>query len=545
MIRLAATLGLALTLTGIGAGPVFASNWTPPAQIGPDGASRPAVGASSAGEMTVAWTSGDSLRGRVETITQPPGGSFGPVTVVSGDIGLSSHLQSLAVGPNGDTLALFVREGVMTAAFRPAGGTFGPPEEIANAAPSFVRVAVNGDGDALALWLDTEDGFVSAARPAGGPFEPAQLVNGGDAGFGAAGLGFDANGDAVAAWNDFDTVSRDSIFVTERPWGGAWSEPRSISGGQHAVSPPEVVTSPRGDVAVTWLSGEPFSPFRSADRVWFALRPPGGAFGPPEVAIEGSAAEPALALDGAGNAVVGGTSSGELRLAARPAGGSFGPAQNVPGLTGAVEQPLLQYVEGRNRFLALARVYTSNGTRLLAAERRAGGWQEPPFLIAPRATRAMSVAFDAQGRGLAVWESDSYERPHLVASAYDPLAPDPPLTSLTAASLEPARFQVRKGRRGGSTLTLQVTQPTGLDISVSTRKEPRYAIGYFTRQANAGTNSFPFTGRVARGSERQRLEPGRYYLHLEPIGPGRVQGKLRVPFRILRSSASGAGRSAR
>lgn len=146
----------------------------------------------------------------------------------------------------------------------PAGGRWEAPVDVAllstasHAGFADPRLAVDARGNTVAVWTNVtgndwgNQGVVqSAARPAGGGWEPAVDVStAGDKSF-AAHVALDARGNAVVVFNDHtDGRARSAI----RPAGGAWTEPVDISEDEAAY--PQVGVDADGDAVAVWINSE-------------------------------------------------------------------------------------------------------------------------------------------------------------------------------------------------------------------------------------------------------------------------------------------------
>jgi hypothetical protein len=128
----------------------------------------------------------------------------------------------------------------------------------------------------------------------------------------------------------------------------AWGNPVTVAGAsQHAsfIGAPRVATDSNGDLMVAWLSNATLDPAQSCPCVVrAAFRPAGGSFGSPvdvspAIANPEDALEVQLAMDAAGDSIVGYTAPANpsdknalpdtVYAAIRPAGGSFGAPQVV------------------------------------------------------------------------------------------------------------------------------------------------------------------------------------------------------------------------
>jgi len=169
-------------------------------------AGTPQVVVNAQGEAEAVWnqwTHGFLSTRTVQAASKPARGAWqSPVTIVSeGDeIGQPKGAGNpgIAVDGQGDAIAVWTSSfsDTVQAAFKSAGGAWQAPVEISGEGAYAPQVAFDGHGDALAIW-DGEDGTVqSGSKPAGGAWQaPVDIGHGG-----GPQVAFDEQGDAVAAW---------------------------------------------------------------------------------------------------------------------------------------------------------------------------------------------------------------------------------------------------------------------------------------------------------------------------------------------------------
>src|SRR5207247_1445974 len=139
----------------------------------------PDLGVDRAGNATAVWASGDPPNVVVRAATRRTGGRFGPAQNLGGPDTIVSSPR-IAVDARGDAIATWLASDdpisstccyayVLRAAFRPAGGTFGPAEKVlalpaAEQVPSF-KLAMDAKGDTVLVWLASRfpRSFVQAA----------------------------------------------------------------------------------------------------------------------------------------------------------------------------------------------------------------------------------------------------------------------------------------------------------------------------------------------------------------------------------------------
>jgi hypothetical protein len=194
--------------------------------------------------------------------------------------------------------------------------------------------------------------------------------------------------------------------------GGGFAPPVDIARTRNSVTPVVAAVSPRGDAVVAWTTSR-FRPRRERHegrtRVFAALRPAGGSFGPPTPMTPWRrsdflpAAAVSVGMEASGAATVAWTqpipSRGNLgslfrvEAAAAPAGGSFGPPQVLALPLQDAERIALSVTpggrallahEGRGRIWVYERAAgRSTFARIRRFRTRRDDWERPAVALAP------------------------------------------------------------------------------------------------------------------------------------------------------------------
>ncbi len=259
-----------------------------------------------------AWTAASPLSPSV-----PDAGVFGPV---------------VKVNPDGGAVAAWVESGVVVAALGSvATQTWAPREPLSSAAglgegdPS---VAIDDAGDAAVVWAwlgpTSEHPVVQAAyRPRGGSWEVRTLgeADGSLAPHPRAAI--DGGGNATFVW--VGGTGATSLETAGRTSTGTWSRQSTIVPSD--ASDPELAVDPQGRAVLVWRN-------EGARRIEASIRPGAAAAWQPRVFVSPAdpsldavdASVPALALDGAGNAVATWQrGTGQVSVETSELGGSWAP----------------------------------------------------------------------------------------------------------------------------------------------------------------------------------------------------------------------------
>ena len=222
----------------------------------------------------------------------------------------------------------------------------------------------------------------------------------------------DANGDAVAVWaNDED--GDESVLAAVRPAGGAWEPAVTLDSGEYTVANPRVAVDPQGDVTAVWTSTNSKS---AHTFVWAAVRPAGGSWQTPVDLSDSSqsAADPQVAVDPHGNTTAvwdlfAGTSN-VVQAATRPVGGSWQTQVDLSaGFTSSYPAQPEVAVDAQGDATAVWDLYDGSSYITQAAARPAGGSWQAPVVLSSTGSHLQSfpeVAVDPNGDATAVWSLD-------------------------------------------------------------------------------------------------------------------------------------------
>jgi hypothetical protein len=234
--------------------------------------------------VEITRTSSGAVRRIVRTIDRRNGAWASPSTI-SGR-GRADAIAA-AVGPRGDAVVVFVREGELLVRLRRPGHNWGSIQTLTSSPGSTtwtLRAAIDPLGRVRVVWRRHPYRGVTELRTAVVPvgrntFTATQtlVADGASADFALAPT---ANGWAVA---DVETPRGQAPRpVLRRALGGnAFGEPRDAGPAQGGLRGADVTANPDGSITVAWV--QPLAGQSSDGIVRAATRPPdGGAFGPVE-----------------------------------------------------------------------------------------------------------------------------------------------------------------------------------------------------------------------------------------------------------------------
>jgi PKD domain-containing protein len=314
--------------------------------------------------------------------------SAAPSWVAPQDISDSNQeitFPEVAVNAQGDAVAVWPRydggKRIVEATERPAGGDWSDPVVISDPAgeeePGQAHVGLDSAGNAVAVWSVFDSGSVirTAMRPAGGDWsDPEDLFTEDGR---TPQMAMNAAGDAVAVWNGFNGVSNLVTWAATRPAGGDWSAPENISlAGEAAAFYPEVSIDGDGNAIAVWQRQVP-----GQNVIRAATLPAGGSWSAPEdiSLASDNAQEPTVAMNGAGTAVAAWRAgSNGIQAAVRPPGGGWSPPpEQVSALGQSAGDPAVA-IDSNGSAAVIWQGPGTTGQVLRAAVRPPGGGWSPP-----------------------------------------------------------------------------------------------------------------------------------------------------------------------
>jgi hypothetical protein len=503
------------------------------------------------GNALVVWRS-DTPAKQIESSFKPAGAEWQEAQPVSSE-GQDQPLPQIAMDSSGNAIAIWehstgANERVQ-AAFRSAGGGWGPTANVTEPAPevfrSSPRIAMNATGQAVAVWgrSDGTSSIVQASTvTGGGSWQPPVSLSEPGQSSEAPAVAIDASGDAVAAW-ERPFEGKHVIQAASRPAAGPWGPVSRLSeSGQNAYWP-HVAAGPRGEAIATW---ERYN--GSVDLVQAAVSIAGGAWLPTiNLSSESeSSLAGAVSTDAQGNALAVWESHEGTTWSVQAAGyDAAGPLPNslsIPS-SGVAGRPVAFSVSPLDVWSALG----------------ATGWS---FGDGSAATgSSVSHTFAAEGRyPVTVTTADAVGNTTTASATIVISPPRPILTSLRQSTsrwregTRPARISRRPARPPiGTTISFALNVPAqvtarftqtaagrlvGRSCVAPSRRNARrrhcsrtLARGTLSLPGHAGVNRVIFQGKVTRS---RRLAPGRYTLTVMAANSAGSSTPSSLAFTILR-----------
>jgi hypothetical protein len=286
------------------------------------GAGSPKVALDASGNAIAVWTQSDGTRYNVRANRySAASGTWGTAQLIQTDYSQPADGPQIAVDAAGNAIVVWYQDGDGVLATRydiwanrydAATGTWGAASLIetdnTGGGGEGLHVAIDGSGNAIAVW-NQSDGtrfniLANRYTTATGAWGTAQLIetdNAGDAG--DPRVGFDAAGNAIAVWQQFDGT-RWSIFANRYnaatgTWGTAQLIETDNTGPAYI---PQVAVDASGNAIAVWEHYDGTRYNIVANRYTAAT----GAWGTAQL-IEtddaGGADGPQIAIDAGGNAL--------------------------------------------------------------------------------------------------------------------------------------------------------------------------------------------------------------------------------------------------
>jgi len=242
-----------------------------------------------------------------------------------GNAALESKFVDVAMDPDGNAIAVWIElpvsiasggeEDIWSNRYSAELGEWGIPEPIAEDVPGpaalHPRVAVDGEGNAVVVWNQSNgtrlDIWSNRYTPGGGWGNPEPIENDDTGNARRPEVAVDTNGNAVAVWYQSDGT-RLGIWANRYTPGGAWGNAEVIedNAAGDALSP-QVAVDPDGNAVAVWqqYDGDRDSP-ETRSNIGSNRYVPGVGWGtdlPLENDNAGDAERPHVAVDASGNAV--------------------------------------------------------------------------------------------------------------------------------------------------------------------------------------------------------------------------------------------------
>jgi hypothetical protein len=428
-----------------------APGWTDPIDVaeGNHSADDSAeVAMDAKGDTMLVWAQSNGANTVIEADWRPAGGAFGtPVTLSLPSV--NSYNPTVAMDPQGDVtvawLSFFDAHKVVDIAWRPAGGVFSSTsaKPLINEESEPPVVAMDSLGDTTVAWVVYNGGYgvvEAASRPAGGTFgKPVELSTSGLNATVPA-IAMDPRGDTTIAW-----ILNNSIPKPEPPYltqvatqdaGASFGAPTEFHLNHDYY--PSVAMDSRGDTTVVWGRYEEAHELETTE---VSTRTAGSEsfeepvviYSKPSSEVEARTTQYKVAMDGAGDTTIAWAShfSG-MRVSTRPAGGSFSEAIVLSSPNLVAEQAAVAMDEQGDSVVAWAGAGEAGHFPLGSTKPAGGAFSTPVFLSSTGDLASpeiglispVSVAIDAQGDAVSAWMSSNGTRDVFQVAGYQATGPE-------------------------------------------------------------------------------------------------------------------------
>jgi hypothetical protein len=493
-----------------------APSFRPPVAAGPTATALPSVAFDPAGNAAIAYLDRQELK----VASRPAGGAWGAPQTVA-DTGLGDVHAFAGFDGAGNLTVVWATSGTETAhaVTRPAGAhAFGPAQQIATGINPGLQMDVDfaRSGAVLLVWgRGFGSGIRVVRRPAGGQFEPQEVVGGGgDSPRGALG----EDGTMSVVWHQQGTPAQ----IAVRPAAGSgWEGPTDLGAPVGPLSQPNTAVDPSGNTLAIWIDEQ--------RRINARVRPPGAGqgFGPADQVADlpGDAygteffSPPQLAFDGAGNATLlwsqinnGNDPQSPWRLFS---------AFRRPGQ--AFDYPVAVSPEGENAEygrLAVAPDGTAlatwrNGAHghdyrqqdrgaILAVHGARGAWSTAPLTLSPSDSYQPAVAASSSGAGAVAWiRMHDAQCRQLEVSDFAEGAPaslDPPPRSCDPPDVDPPAASLAGKTKQRAHTARRVDLTIACDEACS--GQARGTITLKPRRGKSATIRLPKAGYLAQAASK-------------------------------------------
>jgi hypothetical protein len=277
---------------------------------------------------------------------------------------------------------------------------------------SDLAVDRHGDVAALGETYSKPDGLVAYTSIDRDPFTGEEIN---DSGGEDAFLCFDRNGALVVLSHRVDVGNL--IRVYTRPSRRRFGPERLLD--TRPGEPWGIATSPKGEVFAYWTGTNPEGTVDGPARI--AVRPArGGGFGPVQDLSASEAGGLRLLFDRHGNALMLWQVDGRVEYAIRHPGGSFGPARVLASSADAFADYLDVAANRDGRAVAVWRAHPGKHNTMRAAFGSVAGGFGESRRFAGRANRGPYAALDAGGEAVVAWRAaakDTYALRAALATA--------------------------------------------------------------------------------------------------------------------------------
>jgi hypothetical protein len=272
----------------------------------------PQIAIDASGNALAVWSQWDGSRYNILANRFTPAGGWGTATLIETDDVGDAYEPQIALDINGNALAVWSqwdgsRYSILANRFTPTGGwgTATLIETDNTGAAIEPQIAIDASGNALAVWRQSDgtrnNAWANRFTPASG-WGTATLIETNNSGqVYNVQIAMNASGNAMVVWQQFDGVSHDNIWANRYTPGTGWGSAELIEGDSAEAGTPQIALDANGNAIAVWqqIDGTRFS-------IWASRFTPAGGWGAAaliETDNAGGAANAQIAFDASGNAL--------------------------------------------------------------------------------------------------------------------------------------------------------------------------------------------------------------------------------------------------
>jgi hypothetical protein len=275
-------------------------------------AGEPQIAFDASGNALAVWRQSDGMRNNIYANRFSPGTGWAAAELIEINNAGGAYGPQIAFDPSGNALDVWeqsdgMRTNIYANRFSPGTG-WGAAEliEIDNAGDAYrPQIAFDASGNALAVWRQY-DGMrynIWANRfspgTGWGAAELIEIDNAGDAYYPQ--IAFDASGNALAVWRQFDGM-RTSIYANRFSPATGWGAAELVEvNNAGSAGSPQIAFDASGNALAVWQQSDGMR-----ENIWANRFSPGTGWGTAElleINNAGGSSNPQIAFDATGNAL--------------------------------------------------------------------------------------------------------------------------------------------------------------------------------------------------------------------------------------------------
>jgi hypothetical protein len=388
----------------------------------------PQIAFDGDGNAIAVWYQHDGSHNSIYANRYTSGWGWGSATVIESGTG-EAYFPQIAFDADGNAMAVWAQyDGVPLSIYANrytsgwGWGTAAVIESGTGDAILFPQIAIDSDGNAMAVWVQ-DDGahnsiYANHYTPGGG-WGTAALIESGTGGALFPQIAFDADGNALVVWRQYDG-SHNSIYANRYISGGGWGSATLIESGTGDADNPQIAFDPDGNAIAVWVQND------GAHKSIYANRyTSGGGWGSATV-IEsdtGDAYEPQIAINGDGNAIAvwhqNDGSHNSIYANRYTPGGGWGTAALIENGTGNADNPQIAFDPDGNAIAVWVQNDGSHNSIYANRYTPGGGWGSATVIESGTGDADNpQIAFDADGNAIAVWRQDDGAHDSIYANRF-------------------------------------------------------------------------------------------------------------------------------